>query len=215
MIGLGGKSLLFDPFISPNEMAKAVDIKTILPDYILVTHGHEDHTADLLTIARQSNATLISIYEIYAWMMKQGYSQGHPMNIGGKKTFDFGTVKLVPALHSSSFGDGSYAGLAAGFIIKAEGKTIYFAGDTALSQEMKWIGEFDRPDHAFLPIGGNFTMDHEDAAVAANLIGCSNIIGMHYDTFGFIKIDRQKAVDHFRSKNKTLTLLQINQSIEI
>lgn len=210
-----GVKVLFDPFIRPNELAAHIDVDAIQADYILVSHGHEDHTADLVEIAKRTNAEVVCAFEISAWLAKQGVTNCHPMNIGGKWTFKFGTLKLVFAAHSSSMADGTYAGTAAGFIIETGGKTIYYSGDTALTQEMKLTGELFKLDAAFLPIGDNFTMGVDDAIIAANYINCTNIIGMHYDTFGYIKIDKDEARKKFKDAGNDLHLLEIGTSMEI
>ena len=210
-----GKKLLFDPFITPNELAKHVDISKINPDYILLSHGHEDHIADAIAIAKQSGAMIIGVYEIVVWAQKNGITNVHPMNTGGRKEFDFGTVKLVPAVHSSSFPDGSYAGNPVGFLIKTDSKNIYYAGDTALSSEMQLIGEYNAIHLALLPIGDNFTMGITDAIVATELLRCNKVIGMHYDTFPYIKIDKEEAKESFKKAGKELILLDIGDSLEL
>jgi L-ascorbate metabolism protein UlaG (beta-lactamase superfamily) len=215
MLEVSGKKLVFDPFIRPNELASSIKFGEIRADYILVSHGHADHTADLTDLARQTGATVVTSWEIHSWLSHKGISKTHPMNIGGKRQFDFGTVHMVFAAHSSSLPDGTYAGVAAGFVIEAEGKTLYYAGDTALHLDMKLTAEKFRLDAALLPIGDNFTMDYQDACKAADFIGCSNIIAMHFDTFGFIKINHAEVADHFRSQNKTLTIPAIGDIINI
>src|SRR6201995_3895388 len=134
---VNGKKLLFDPFITPNELAKHIDISTIKPDYILLSHGHGDHIADLEAIQKASGAKVICIAEIAHWLGGKGITNTHGMNIGGGFYFDFGRVKMVYALHSSSTHDGSYGGVPAGFIITGGDKKVYFAGDTALTYDMK------------------------------------------------------------------------------
>ena len=210
LLEINGVKILFDPFISPNELASHIKVEQITCDYILVSHGHGDHVADLVPIAKRSKAKVVSSFEIIQWLENQGITNGHPMNLGGKWNFDFGIVKMEYAAHSNSLPDGTYGGNAAGFIIKAAGKTIYYAGDTALNQEMKLIGELNDIDCAFLPIGDNFTMGPDDAVIAAQYLNCKNIIGMHYDTFGFIKIDHEKAVKAFADAGLTLHLLKIS-----
>lgn len=203
--------ILFDPFISANELASSIEINDIECDYILQSHGHADHIADMVAIAKGCNATVVSIWEISEWALKHGVKKTHPMNIGGSWNFDFGKVKMVYAAHSSSFPDGSYAGQAAGFIIEADGKRIYYAGDTALTQDMKLIGEYWKPDLAILPIGNNFTMDVDDAIICSDFINCNNIIAMHYDTFGFIKVNHEEAIRKFQLKHKSLTIMKIGE----
>ena len=211
---IAGKKVLIDPFITPNELASHIKVDEIECDYILVTHGHSDHVADLIPIAKRTGAKVVSSFEIIDWLGKQGIENAHPMNLGGTWNFDFGSLKMVYASHSSSMPDGTYGGTAAGFIIKAEGKTYYIAGDTSLNQEMKLFGEFNQIDYAFLPIGDNFTMGIDDAIIACKFINCKNIIGMHYDTFGYIKIDHEKAIKAFADAELNLHLLKITDIAE-
>ena len=214
-IELEDKVLLFDPFITPNELAKDIDITSIKPDYILISHGHEDHVADAEKIAKQSGATIISNFEITTWFNQKGVENTHPMNHGGSWQFDFGKVKYVNAVHSSTLPDGSNGGNPGGFVVETKEASFYFAGDTALTLDMKLIPMFTSLDFAILPIGDNFTMGIDEAVFASEFIGCKNIIGMHYDTFGFIKIDHQEAIEKFEEKGARLTLLEIGQTQEI
>jgi L-ascorbate metabolism protein UlaG (beta-lactamase superfamily) len=213
-IETGGKKLLFDPFISQNPMAKNIDINSLKPDYILISHGHGDHVADLLTIQKNSNAVVICIAEIAGWLGNQGVNNAHGMNIGGGYNFDFGRVKMVNAIHSSTLPDGSPGGNPAGFVIYAEGKTIYFAGDTALTYDMKLLAD-EKLDWAFLPIGDNYTMGADDAMKASAFINCKNIIGMHYDTFPVIKIDKQEVKEKFDKAGLNLKLPGIGESLTL
>lgn len=212
-VEVNGKHLLFDPFIRPNELAKSIDIKKIKADYILISHGHEDHVADAVEMAINTGAITISNYEIYNWLSKQGVKSSHAMNTGGKWMFDFGKVKCVKAEHSSSMPDGSYGGNPLGFIIESAEGNFYYSGDTALTYDMKLIGEYRKLDLAFLPIGDNFTMGIENAILASSFINCPNIIGMHYDTFPSIKIDQKEALDKFQRAGKKLTLFRIGETI--
>src|ERR1700709_193212 len=120
-IEIGGKKLLFDPFISPNPTASKIDVNSLKPDYILISHGHGDHMADLFTIQKNSGAKVICIAEIAGWLGGKGIEDAHGMNIGGSFNFDFGRVKMVSAIHSSSMPDGAYGGNPAGFVIYSEG----------------------------------------------------------------------------------------------
>lgn len=206
-------SFLFDPFISPNGLAKNIDVNNIVCDYLLISHGHEDHIADAELIAKNCNPTIISNFEIVSWFGAKGFEKLHPMNLGGGWNFDFGRLKLVNAVHSSVLPDGTYGGNPGGFIIEIEGKKIYYAGDTALHSDMKLIGEFEKPDLAFLPIGDNFTMGIEDAIRAAKMIDCKEIIGMHYDTFPYIEIDHKEAKQKFSEAGLNLRLITIGDSI--
>ncbi len=212
---VSGKKLVFDPFIKPNELAANIKFEELQADYILVSHGHSDHTADLVELAQQTGAKVITSWEIHAWLNTKGIMNTHPMNIGGKWHFDFGTVHMVFAAHSNSLPDGTYGGVAAGFVIEAEGKTIYYAGDTALTSDMRLLADKFNLTAAILPIGDNFTMDYKDACTAATFIHCSNIIAMHFDTFGFIKINHQEAKSYFTQHNKTLTIPAIGASIQL
>jgi L-ascorbate metabolism protein UlaG (beta-lactamase superfamily) len=214
-VELEGKKILFDPFISPNEKAESIDVDAIEADYILVSHGHEDHLADVESIAKRTGAILVSNFEIVTWFGKKGIENGHPMNHGGSWEFDFGTVKFINAIHSSSFPDGSYAGNPGGFIVSSKEKSFYYSGDTALTMDMKLIGEYENLDFAVFPIGDNFTMGIQSAVVASDFIKCNKIIGIHYDTFGYIEIDHATAINDFKVKGKELTLLEIGQTIEL
>ncbi|MFO8054098.1 MAG: metal-dependent hydrolase [Bacteroidales bacterium] len=214
-VEIKGKKLLFDPFISPNPLAQEIDIKSIEADYVLISHGHEDHIADAKQIIEQSRSLLITNYELSNWFKEQGVSNTHPMNIGGSVSLDFGRVNFVQAAHSSSLPDGSYAGEAGGFIIESKEGNFYFAGDTGLTSDMKLITEFKDLDFAFLPIGGNFTMDTEAAIMASDFIKCKTIIGMHYNTFDMIKIDKEDAIEQFAAVQKELVLIDIGKTINL
>lgn len=212
-VELNGKHLLFDPFISPNELAKNIKVNTVKADYILISHGHEDHIADAVAIAKRTQAKVICNWEIYVWLSKQGVENIHPMNIGGKIKLDFGNVKCVNAVHSSSLPDGSNGGNPMGFVVESNEGNFYYAGDTALTYDMKLIGDYRKINFAFLPIGDNFTMGVDNAIIACDFINCKDIIGMHYDTFGFIKINQEEALQKFNHSGKKLTLLKIGETI--
>jgi L-ascorbate metabolism protein UlaG (beta-lactamase superfamily) len=213
-IETGGKKLLFDPFISPNPAAKSIDINSLKPDYILVSHGHGDHVADVLAIQKNSGAKIICIAEIAGWLGKHGVGDAHGMNIGGGFDFDFGRVKMVNAIHSSTMPDGAPGGNPAGFLIHGEGKVIYYAGDTALTYDMKLLAD-ENLDWALLPIGDNYTMGVDDAIKASSFINCKNIIGMHYDTFPVIKINKAAAAEKFLKAGINLKLPEIGESLTL
>ncbi|MBT5403702.1 MAG: metal-dependent hydrolase [Crocinitomicaceae bacterium] len=211
LIDFGSTKILFDPFISGNELASNVDIDSIEANYILVSHGHEDHILDVERIAKRTGAKIIAPYETCMWFAQKGLD-GHPMNHGGKWNFDFGTVKMTNAIHSSILPDGNYGGNPAGYVIESEHGNFYYAGDTALTMDMKLIGMQHQLDFAILPIGDNFTMGIDDAVICADFIKCKNIVGVHYDTFGYIKINKEEAKSKFEKAGTKLTLLEIGES---
>lgn len=213
-IEVNGKILIVDPFISANELAKHIDVNSLKADYILITHAHGDHILDVETIAKNTGAIIVSNAEIAGYYEAKGFKT-HPMNHGGTWEFDFGKVKYVNAIHSSSFPDGSNGGQPGGFVIEAENKNVYIAGDTALTYDMKLIPMRNPLDLAILPIGSNFTMDVDDATIAAEFLNVKTVLGYHFDTFGYIKIDHEVAKQKFESKNRELVLLEIGSSIEL
>lgn len=214
-VEMKGKHIVFDPFISPNELAKHIDVNAIKADYLLISHGHGDHVADAETIARNHGAKVVSNFEIVSWFEQKGV-HGHPMNLGGRVKFDFGMVKYVNAVHSSVLPDGTYGGNPGGFVIWNDEVCFYFAGDTALTMDMKLITmTCPKLDFAILPIGDNFTMGIEDAVMACDFIGCDKAVGCHYDTFGYIKIKHAEAKKAFADKGKELILLPIGESLDL
>lgn len=214
-VQIGDKHLLFDPYIRPNELAKEIQVESIPANYILVSHGHFDHVQDALEIAKRTDATIVSNVEIEHWFKKQGVKNGHPMNFGGKWKFDFGTVKFVQAVHSSVLPDGTYGGNPGGFVVDSPEGKFYYSGDTALTTDMQLIPmSCGKLDVALLPIGDNFTMGIDDAILASDFIKCNRIIGLHFDTFGYIKIDQAEAVRKFKEKGKELILLKIGETVD-
>lgn len=213
-VKFGNTTVLFDPFISPNPLAKDIDIKSITADYIFVSHGHEDHVADLMSLAQQTQATVVSNFEIITWLSKQGYEKVHPMNFG-TRTFDFGTVHFVPAAHSSALPDGSYGGNPGGFIFKTSEGSFYYTGDTSLTAEFVMIPYYGLLNAAIMPVGGNFTMNVDEALIATDIIKCDNVVGIHYDTFGYIVIDKEQSIKQFAQANKSLRLPNIGETIEL
>ncbi|QYA25762.1 metal-dependent hydrolase [Gramella sp. MT6] len=212
---IGEINVLVDPFITGNDLSKGkVDIMDLKADYILLTHAHQDHTLDAEAIAKNTGAVIVSNYEIANHYEAKGF-EVHPMNHGGSWDFEFGKVKYVNAIHTSSFPDGSYGGQPGGFVIEGEHKNIYIAGDTALTMDMKLIPMQTELDLAVLPIGDNFTMGVDDAIIASDFIKCDKILGCHYDTFGYIEIDHEEAKRKFYEKGKDLMLLDIGESIEL
>jgi L-ascorbate metabolism protein UlaG (beta-lactamase superfamily) len=209
---IAGKHLLFDPFITQNPLAKAVDIKKIKADFILVSHGHDDHLADAVDIARRTNALVIANFEVAEWLGGEGVTRVHGVNPGG--TFDLGVAraKSVLAIHSSSLPDGSYGGCPGGFVVESGEGNFYYSGDTALTCDMKLIGETTKLKFAVLCIGGNFTMAADAAVRAAEFVQCRDVLGVHYDTFPPIKIDHAKAQETFKAGGRTLHLMMIGET---
>lgn len=213
-ITVGGKNLLFDPFITPNPLAKDIDIQSIKADYILVSHGHGDHVADVVAIAEHTGATVIGAFEVVSWLAGKGVKKVHGMNFGSFQ-FDFGRLSFVPAWHSSSMPDGSYGGNPGGFVVTTTEGNFYYSGDTSLMMDMQLIPHYAQLDFAVLPIGGNFTMDVKDAVKAAAFIQCNKIVGVHYDTFPPIVIDANKAKQMFKMADKELILPAIGEQVTL
>jgi L-ascorbate metabolism protein UlaG (beta-lactamase superfamily) len=211
-VRISNKTLLFDPFITGNDLAKGIDPKRIDADYILISHGHSDHLGDAAEIARRTGATIVSNFEIVQWFGKQGLQKSHPLNHGGGYAFDFGRVKLVNAIHSSGLPDGSYGGNPGGFVITSADGNFYYSGDTALTLDMKLIGESTKLGFAALCLGDNFTMDVGDALKAAEFVDCKDVLGLHFDTFPPIRINHQAAIDKFMSAGRRLHLLRPGQN---
>ncbi|MCI5083794.1 MAG: metal-dependent hydrolase [Saprospiraceae bacterium] len=214
-IKMGGKTLVFDPFISGNPLVKDIDVKSVKADYVLLSHGHQDHVLDAEEIAKNNEATLISNYEVATWYQEKGCTI-YPVNHGGKVELDFGTIKYVNAVHSSVLPDGTYGGNPGGFVLWNDSGCFYFAGDTALTWDMKLIPmTCPKLDFAILPIGDNFTMGYEDAIIACDFIECNKIIGCHYDTFPYIEMDKEAAKKAFEAAGKELILPAIGETINV
>lgn len=215
IIEFGGKQLLFDPYMTGNPKSGPIKSEDINPDWILVSHGHMDHVADVEPIAKRTGATIISNYEIVNWYGNKDL-KGYPLNHGGKADFDFGTAKYVNAIHTSALPDGSYGGNPGGFVIWNDSSCFYFAGDTALTKDMELIPmTCPKLDVAILPIGDNFTMGYEDAIIASDMIKCNKVIGCHYDTFPYIEIDKAAAIKAFADKGKELLLPELGETFEV
>jgi L-ascorbate metabolism protein UlaG (beta-lactamase superfamily) len=207
-VRVAGRDLLFDPFVSGNPLAHAVALQKIPAHYLLVSHGHDDHLLDAVAVAQRTGATLIAPFEVGEWFTKQGLKSVHAMNHGGSLRLDFGRVKLVNAVHSSMLPDGSYGGNPAGFVVETAEGNFYYSGDTALTLDMKLIGETTPLRFAALCLGDYFTMGVDDAVRAAGFIRCDEILGVHFDSFPPIRIDHAAAVEQFRAAGKRLHLLK-------
>ena len=208
--------ILVDPAMSVNPKAVEKDKEHYKDvDYILVTHAHNDHVADVEQVAAKTGATIIANYEIANHYGSKGH-ESHGMNHGGTMQFPFGELKCVLAVHSSHFEDGSgYGGHPCGFVIVANGKNIYIAGDTALTMDMKLIPLFYDLDLAVLPLGDNYTMGIKEAVMASQFVEVNEVLGCHYDTFPILEIDHNKALKAFETVGKKLHLLDIGQTIKL
>jgi L-ascorbate metabolism protein UlaG (beta-lactamase superfamily) len=197
----GETTLLIDPFLKPNNPAAVATGEEVDATHIAISHGHVDHMADAVGIAKRTGAECVAIVEIANWLEEQGVEKVSDPNLGGTVGFEWGSVKLVPAWHTSTIAgsdgapysptSGTVTGTPAGLVIKLGGKTIYHAGDTCLFGDMKLIGDRDPVDIALLPIGGHYTMDRHDAVAAAEFVGAGTVIPMHYDTFPPIETDAE------------------------
>jgi len=214
-IQTNGTTIFIDPFITGNELTDLTAEKVNV-DVILLTHGHGDHVGDTVPLALRNNALVIAPFELATYLNWQGVNV-HPMHIGGAHQFDFGKVKLTQAFHGSSYIDENkqiiYTGMPCGILFTAEGKTIYHAGDTALFSDMKLIGERNDIDVAFLPIGDNFTMGPEDAALAAEWLRAKTVVPIHYNTFPVIQQDPEQFVSML--KDGVGKVLRPGESIEL
>jgi L-ascorbate metabolism protein UlaG (beta-lactamase superfamily) len=214
-VEINSKKLLFDPFISGNPLASHIQSENIEADYIFVSHGHEDHVADLIVIAKRTKAQCIASAEIANWLQQKGVENVLMMNHGGYINFSFGKARGVNAVHSAALPDGSNGGNPMGFVFNTSEGDFYYAGDTALTMDMQLIPLWAKLKFAVLPIGGHFTMDITDALYASNFIQCNTIIGVHYNTFGYIEINTNDATAKFEAANKQLLLPQIGETIEL
>lgn len=189
-----GTHLVIDPFFGDNP-ACDLSVEEVAADWILVTHGHADHLADALPLARRTGATVISTVEVVSYLESRGLEKGHGMNIGGARDFPFGRLKLVHAIHGGMVqgeGGAAYTTPCAGLVLEVDGVRIYHAGDTALTMDMQLLK--GRVDVALLPIGDNFTMGPEDAARAVEFIEPRVVIPIHYDTWPVIRQDPEELV---------------------
>lgn len=209
--------LLFDPFLSGNELCP-VDPQSVQCDYILLTHAHADHVGDTALIARNNDATVIATFELADFVARKWGLKTHPMNLGGGFAFPFGKVRLTQAFHSSSYpgedGTPVYLGMPAGFLIHADHRCVYHAGDTALFGDMQLLGDFNDIDLALLPIGDNFTMGPNEAMKAQEMLRPKAVVPIHYNTFALIRQDVYAFADRLSQRGVGAYPLQPGESIE-
>lgn len=200
-------NILIDPFLSINPEYKPEGITDIF-----LTHAHGDHLGDAIRISQETGAVITAVFELANYCIKCG-AKAKGIGLGGWHNYDWGRVAAVPAFHSSSLPDGEYGGCPCGYVFEIEGSTIYHAGDTCLNNEMKTIGEFFQPDMAMLPVGGFYTMDIEQAVKAAEWLGVTAVIPMHYNTFDAISVDISEFERQIREKGKLPVIMKINQEL--
>ncbi len=213
-IDVNGTKIVVDPYFDDNPSAKikAADVEA---DVILLTHGHGDHIADALPIAKRTGAKLIANFEIVGWISGQGHENCHPQHLGGGFQHDFGHVKMTPALHGSGLPDGSYGGMPGGFLLTLEGKRIYISGDTALFSDMALIGA-DGLDLAILCIGDNFTMGPDDALLSLEYLNTKTVIPCHYNTWPLIAVDVEAWAEKVKANTAVLpVILNVEESYTV
>jgi L-ascorbate metabolism protein UlaG (beta-lactamase superfamily) len=219
----GDTRVLVDPFLKPNNPVAVTTGEEVDPTHIALSHGHADHIADAVPVAKRTGAHCVAIVELAKWLEGQGVVEASDPNFGGTVEFDWGYIRLVPAWHTNtvpgseespfSAEHGIAIGPAAGLVIELGGTTVYHAGDTCLFSDMKLIAQRSDVDVALLPIGGHYTMDRSDAAIAAEFVGAGTVIPMHYNTFPAIEADPQafKAEVEDRTSS-TVVVLEPGQS---
>ena len=213
----GDTTVLVDPFLKPNNPAAVHTAEEVEPTHIAISHGHADHIADAVPVAKRTGAHCVAIVELAKWLEGQGVGEVSDPNFGGTVTFDWGSIALVPAWHTNTI-PGSAAspfsaehgiaiGPAAGLVIELGETTVYHAGDTCLFSDMKLIAARRDIDVALLPIGGHYTMDRHDAVTAAEFVGAGTVIPMHYDTFPAIATDSEAFKSDVESKTSARVVL--------
>jgi L-ascorbate metabolism protein UlaG (beta-lactamase superfamily) len=209
----GDARILIDPFLAPNNPKATVSADDVDPTHVLLTHGHVDHVADAVTVAKRTGAHCVAMVELANWLGAQGVENVSDPNIGGTVEFDWGWVKLVHAFHSSTPPDGKAIHPPAGLVINIGGTTVYHLGDTGLFGDLKLIAERTPVDVALIPIGGHYTMDRHDAVVAAKLVGAGTVIPCHYNTFPPIETDAQAFKSDVESQTSSkVVVLDVDQT---
>lgn len=205
-LNINGTRIVVDPFFAGNNPSAKTPVDAVAADFILQTHGHGDHIADTVALARRTGATVIANFEICNWIGAKGHEKVHAMNTGGGYNFPFGRVKMTPALHSSGLPDGSYGGDPGGYLVTAVDKTIYIAGDTALFSDMALIGRAGI-DVAILPVGDNFTMGPDDSVLALEYLQPKIVVPGHYNTWPPIAIDVNAWAEKVRQETAVTPLI--------
>lgn len=214
-LDINGTKVVVDPFFAGNNPAAKTKAADVEAQFILQTHGHPDHSTDLVAVAGRNNALVIANFEICNWLGSQGHENCHGMNSGGAYTFPFGRVKMTHALHSSSLPDGSYGGNPGGFVVTTDNKNIYIAGDTALFSDMTLIGQMGL-DLAIVPVGDNFTMGPDDALLALEYLKPKVVMPCHYNTWPVISIDIDAWVDRVKSETAVQPVkLEVDESYSL
>jgi len=219
----GDTRILVDPFLKPNNPAALFSAEDVHPTHVVISHGHADHMADAVPVAKANGAECVAVVEIAKWLEEMGVEKVYDPNLGGTVSFDWGWVKLVPAWHTSTLPgsakspfsptSGAAVGVPAGLLINLGGLTVYHAGDTCLFSDMKLIAERNPVDIAMLPVGGHYTMDRHDGVVAAEFVGAGTVIPMHFDTFPPIEIDSAAFKADVEAKtSSTVVVLEPGQS---
>lgn len=210
----GHYKIIIDPFLNGNPLSpvKADDIDV---DYILVTHGHGDHLGDAVSISKRTGATIVAPNELAIYVSRLG-ALAHNMYIGGAYNFEFGRVKLTIAHHGSASGESGleYTGNPCGFLVTIGGKTLYHTGDTGLFYDMKLIGEMNKIDLMFVPIGDNFTMGIDDAVKAVEFVRPNTVVPIHYHTWEIIDTDPEEFKRKLTGSGVNVVIMKPNQSIE-
>jgi L-ascorbate metabolism protein UlaG (beta-lactamase superfamily) len=199
----GSHRVLVDPFLAPDNPAAVVGPDEVEPTDILLTHGHGDHTAQAVEVAKRTGARCVALTELARWLREQGVDDVDDPNLGGTAEREWGWVKVVPAFHTSTTPDGKVIGQAAGLVIYLDGTTVYHLGDTALFGDLRLIAERTPVNVALVPIGGHFTMDQQDAVTAVELIDPDVVIPMHFGTFPPIEADPERFASEVEASPRT------------
>ena len=215
-----GSNILIDPFISSNPLAN-FDVNKVDIEHIFLTHGHSDHFGDTIDSALSKNSTVTAIFELANYIAKSKIKT-IPVNLGGSIEYDFGKVVFLNAMHSSSSIDGKYLGCPASILFEFNDcedshniTKIFHCGDSCLISEFELIGELYKPDVALLPIGSRFTMDIEQASIAAKMLKVKTVIPMHYNTFDFIKVNVSKFKKIIETQGQNCLVMNPNDKIRL